>query len=127
MSRKARPYLFYDTTQSVCTTCLRRIEAKILFKDGSVYMDKWCPEHGTERVLISDDEVYYRSCREQYLKPPDMPQRFATEMAHGCPFDCGLCPDHMQHACLAVVEITEHCNLRCPVCYAESGPERQVC
>ncbi len=125
MSRKTRPYLFYDTTQSVCTTCLRRIEAKILFKDGCVYMDKWCPEHGTERVLISDDEVYYRSCREQYLKPPDMPQRFATEMAHGCPFDCGLCPDHMQHACLAVVEITEHCNLRCSVCYAESGPERQ--
>ena len=32
----------------------------------------------------------------------------------------------MQHSCLTVVEITEHCNLRCPVCYAESGPERQT-
>jgi 7,8-dihydro-6-hydroxymethylpterin dimethyltransferase len=122
--RKNRPYLFYDTTQSVCTTCLRQVEAKIVFKDERVYMDKWCPSHGTERVLMSDDVDYYRLCREVYVKPPEMPQRFATEMRHGCPYDCGLCPDHMQHSCLAIVEITDHCNLRCPTCYAASGPER---
>jgi uncharacterized radical SAM superfamily Fe-S cluster-containing enzyme len=122
--RKIRPYLFYDTTQSVCTTCLRQVEAKIVFKDERVYMDKWCPVHGTERVLMSDDLAYYRLCREVYVKPPEMPQRFATAMRHGCPYDCGLCPDHMQHSCLSVVEITDHCNLRCPTCYAASGPER---
>lgn len=122
--RKTRPYLFYDTTQSVCTTCLRQVEAKIVFKDERVYMDKWCPVHGTERVLMSDDVAYYRLCREVFVKPPEMPQRFETPMRHGCPYDCGLCPDHMQHSCLAVVEITDHCNLRCPTCYASSGPER---
>ena len=53
--RKNRPYMFYDTTSSVCCTCLRPVEAKILFKDERVYMDKWCPAHGTQRVLISDD------------------------------------------------------------------------
>jgi 7,8-dihydro-6-hydroxymethylpterin dimethyltransferase len=124
VDRKIRPYLFYDTTQSVCTRCLRQIEAKIVFKDDHVYMDKWCPAHGTERVLMSDDVDYYRLCREVYVKPPEMPQRFATAMRHGCPYDCGLCPDHMQHSCLAIVEITDHCNLRCPTCYAASGPER---
>ena len=124
MTRKTRPYLFYDTTQSVCSTCPRQVEAKILFKDGRVYMDKWCPVHGTERVLISDDEAYYRLGREVFVKPPEMPARFATPMQYGCPYDCGLCPDHMQHACLSVVEITDHCNLRCPTCYAASGPER---
>jgi uncharacterized radical SAM superfamily Fe-S cluster-containing enzyme len=122
--RKTRPYLFYDTTQSVCSTCLRQVEAKIVFKDERVYMDKWCPAHGTERVLISDDVGYYRLCREVFVKPPEMPQRFATPMRYGCPYDCGLCPDHMQHSCLSVVEITDHCNLRCPTCYASSGPER---
>ena len=30
MTRKTRPYLFYDTTASVCSHCLRRVEAKIL-------------------------------------------------------------------------------------------------
>ncbi|MBW8830653.1 MAG: radical SAM protein [Burkholderiales bacterium] len=124
MPRKSRPYLFYDTTQSVCTTCLRQIEAKIVFKDDRVFMDKWCPAHGAQRVLLSDDVDYYRLCREVFVKHPEMPQRFATPMKHGCPYDCGLCPDHMQHACLSVVEITDHCNLRCPTCYASSGPER---
>jgi uncharacterized radical SAM superfamily Fe-S cluster-containing enzyme len=59
-----------------------------------------------------------------YIKPPEMPLRFNTPMKFGCPYDCGLCPDHMQHSCLTVVEITDHCNLRCPVCYADSGPHR---
>jgi Predicted Fe-S oxidoreductases len=55
MTRKTRPYLFYDTTSSVCGECLRPVEAKILLKGERVYMDKWCPVHGTERVLVSDD------------------------------------------------------------------------
>lgn len=124
MTRKNRPWLFYDTTTSVCTTCLRPVEAKIVIKGEEVFLDKWCPAHGSERVLIADDADYYRLCREVYVKAPEMPERFNTEMRHGCPYDCGLCPDHMQHSCLSVVEISEHCNLRCPVCYAESGPER---
>lgn len=124
MTRKARPYLFYDTTSSVCTTCLRVCEAKILINGSDVYMDKWCPAHGTERVLVSDDAEYYRLCREVYVKPPEMPKRFNTQMQFGCPYDCGLCPDHMQHSCLTLVEITDNCNLRCPICFAASGPER---
>jgi uncharacterized radical SAM superfamily Fe-S cluster-containing enzyme len=125
MKRKNRPYLFYDTTSSVCTTCLRVVEAKIIIKDADVYMDKWCPAHGTERVLIADDADYYRMCREVYIKPPEMPQQFNTHMTYGCPYDCGLCPDHMQHSCTTLIEITDNCNLRCPVCFAASGPERE--
>ncbi|MBB3119049.1 radical SAM protein [Pseudoduganella violacea] len=125
MSRKTRPYLFYDTTTSVCSSCLHPVEAKILFKDGQVFMDKWCSAHGAERVLVSDDVAYYRLCREVFVKHPEMPQRFNTRMEYGCPYDCGLCPDHMQHSCLSVVEITDNCNLNCPVCYAESGTHRE--
>ena len=49
---------------------------------------------------------------------------FATPVKYGCPYDCGLCTDHEQHSCLTLVEITDQCNLRCPVCYADSGPDR---
>jgi len=126
MTRKTRPYLFYDTTSALCSTCLRVVEAKIVFKERNVFMDKWCPAHGTERVLVSDDVDYYRACRETWIKPPEMPERFNTAMTYGCPYDCGLCPDHMQHSCLTLVEITDHCNLRCPVCFAGSGPEHAV-
>lgn len=126
MTRKNRPYEFYDTTTSVCSECLYPVEAKIIFKNGQVFMDKWCPTHGHERVLIMDDVAYYRACREVYVKRPEMPQTFATSMQYGCPYDCGLCPDHMQHSCLSVVEITDVCNLDCPVCYADSGISRQT-
>lgn len=69
------------------------------------------PNHGSERVLISDDAAYYRLGREVFVKKPEMPQRFNTEMRYGCPYDCGLCPDHMQHSCLSIVEINRACNL----------------
>ncbi len=126
MTRKTRPYLFYDTTSSVCSTCLYPVEAKIIFKDNNVFMDKWCSAHGSERVLVSDDVEYYRLCREVFVKRPEMPQTFNTSMEYGCPYDCGLCPDHMQHSCLSIVEITDNCNLNCPVCYAESGTHRET-
>ena len=125
MTAKTRPYLFYDVAISICSTCYRRIDAKIVFEDDRVFMLKHCPEHGHERVLIADDVDYYRRCREVFIKPPEMPQRYNTPVKWGCPYDCGLCTDHEQHSCLTLVEICDYCNLRCPICYASSGPERQ--
>lgn len=119
-----RPYLYYDTAVSICNTCLRRVEGRIVFREGKVVLDKWCPAHGHQRTLMSDDEAYYRLCREVYLKPPERALHFNTPQRWGCPYDCGLCPEHMQHSCLSLLEVTDFCNLRCPVCYAESGPER---
>ena len=121
---KTRPYLYYDTAQSLCSTCFRKVDGKIVFQEEKVFLLKRCPEHGGEKVLLSDDVAYYRRCREVFLKPPEMPLQYQTKVEHGCPYDCGLCPDHEQHACLALVEVTDHCNLKCPVCYAGSGPER---
>lgn len=125
MPQKTRPYLFYDVVVSICSTCYRKIEAKTVFQDGKVFMLKRCPEHGSERVLIADDVDYYRRCREVFIKPPEMPLVYNTPVKWGCPYDCGLCSDHEQHSCLTLVEICDYCNLRCPVCYAASGPERQ--
>jgi uncharacterized radical SAM superfamily Fe-S cluster-containing enzyme len=120
-----RPYLYYELTNSVCTTCYRKLEAKIVFEDDRVYMHKRCAHHGLEKVLISTDIEYYKRSRNT-LKPGQLPATFNTPIKYGCPYDCGLCPDHEQHSCLTLVEITDVCNLTCPVCYAESGPHRQT-
>jgi len=125
MPAATRPYLFYDAVVSICTTCFRKIDGKIVFEDGRVWMLKHCPAHGSERVLVSDDAAYYRQCREVWLKPPEMPLRRNTPIRWSCPYDCGLCPDHEQHSCVSLIEVTDACNLRCPICYAGSGPERQ--
>ena len=121
---RQRPYVFYDVAVTLCSKCLRKLEGKVVFQDGKVLMLKRCAEHGPETVLLADDVDYYRRCREVFLKAPEMPVRYNTPVRWGCPYDCGLCTDHEQHSCLSLVELGDHCNLECPVCYAESGPSR---
>lgn len=116
-----RPYIYYDFTVSICSVCLRRVDAKIVFEDSNVYMLKNCPHHGREKVLIATDIAYYKNCRN-YAKRSEMPLKFNTKTHYGCPYDCGLCQDHEQHSCLTVVEVTDRCNLSCPTCYAMSSP-----
>jgi uncharacterized radical SAM superfamily Fe-S cluster-containing enzyme len=116
-----RDYIYYDFTVSLCPVCLRRIDAKIVFQNGNVYMLKNCPQHGFHKVLIATDVNYYKSIRN-YNKASETPLRFNTKTNYGCPYDCGLCEDHEQHSCLTLIEITDRCNLTCPTCYAMSSP-----
>ena len=116
-----RKYTYYDFTLSLCPECLKRVDAKIVFENGNVYMLKRCNEHGNSKVLVADDIAYYKSIRN-YNKPSETPYTFNTKTHYGCPYDCGLCPDHEQHSCLTVVEVTDRCNLTCPTCYAGSSP-----
>src|ERR1700751_403389 len=121
MDRKSRPYIFLGQTTSMCETCLRLVPAKILEEDGAVWYQKRCPDHGVQKTLVSSDARYWKRCRD-FLKPGDLPLQFQTRIDKGCPYDCGLCPDHEQHSCLALIEINETCNLTCPTCFAGSSP-----
>ncbi len=116
-------------TQSLCPICLRRIEAfyKRVKKSESgwqgVILHKECPTHGVFEVPAWA-EVYGDSLSfESWFRPktPSYPVMPGTQSAHGCPFDCGLCPLHAQHTCTGLVEITRRCNMKCPVCYAGTG------
>ena len=102
MPERTRPYIFYDVALTICSICFRKLEGKIVFQDGKVFLLKRCPEHGAERVLMADDVDYYRRCREVFLKPPEMPLVYNTPVKWGCPYDCGLCTDHEQHSCLTL-------------------------
>src|SRR5262249_31507867 len=81
---------------------------------------KRCPEHGTVEDFVCSDVAYYD--RHEFDQPARVPKAFGTRSDKGCPYDCGLCPEHEQHTCIALVEITSNCNLKCPLCFAESGP-----
>lgn len=116
-----KDYTYYDFTISLCTKCLKRVDAKIIFENEQVFMVKRCPEHGMEKVLIATDIEYYKNTRN-YNKPSEAPLKTNTNTHYGCPYDCGLCQDHEQHSCLTVIEITDRCNLTCPTCYAMSSP-----
>lgn len=114
-------YTYYDLTISLCPTCLKRIDAKIIFEDNQVFMTKTCNDHGHFKVLIASDIEYYKNIRN-YNKVGEAPLRSNTTTTYGCPYDCGLCQDHEQHSCLTIIEITDRCNLTCPTCYAMSSP-----
>ncbi|HMC04959.1 MAG TPA: radical SAM protein, partial [Actinomycetota bacterium] len=87
---------------------------------GKVFLRKRCREHGAfEALLYSDAELYFDSLR--FNKPGTIPLETQTEAKDGCPLDCGLCPEHKQHACLGIIEVNTGCNLDCPVCFADSG------
>jgi uncharacterized radical SAM superfamily Fe-S cluster-containing enzyme len=116
-----RKYTYYDYTISLCPSCLKRIEAKIVFENEKVYMLKTCRDHGFFKVLIATDVDYYKNIRN-YNKASETPLKFNTKTHYGCPYDCGLCTDHEQHSCLTLIEVTDRCNLTCPTCYAMSSP-----
>jgi uncharacterized radical SAM superfamily Fe-S cluster-containing enzyme len=121
--RPSKDYSFYGQTMSLCETCLKLVHAKVVIEGDNVFYLKRCPRHGMQKTLVSTDAVYFKSCKD-FIKPGDLPLHYQSTTEHGCPYDCGLCPDHEQHSCLALIEINDACNLSCPVCFADSSPQR---
>lgn len=109
-------------TQSVCPECLRRIDAAYrLAPDGGIFLHKRCPQHGDFRTPVWRQGQGLPDFRdwvtERVPAPPQQPGHAADK---GCPYDCGLCPDHAQHTCTGLIEVTRRCNMACPVCYASA-------
>jgi uncharacterized radical SAM superfamily Fe-S cluster-containing enzyme len=111
----------FARTQSVCPVCLTVIEArKVVGDDGNIYMEKTCPEHGNFRTLIWEDGLLDYLKWDTTDQTPQTPK--ATSPAKdGCPLDCGLCEEHERDGCCVLLELTNRCNLHCPVCFASAG------
>jgi len=114
-----RAHTYLGTTQSLCPECLALVPAKIIARGKRVYFRKRCPTHGTREDFVCSDVNLYD--RMELSVPGKMP-KFGVEPDKGCPYDCGLCTEHEQHTCVGLVEITSSCNLKCPMCFASSGP-----
>lgn len=119
MSSKQRDYQFIESTTSLCPECLKRIDAKIVLKDNKIFLLKYCFRHGEQEEILEENSDYYLR-RMQYTKPGSI-SKIQTEIKNNCPFDCGLCPEHEQHTCVGLIEVTKNCDLKCPTCYARSG------
>ncbi len=108
-----------STTESVCPECLIQLPARRVLHDGDVYLEKICPEHGAFRTILWRGEPVYTNWARP--KTPSFPTNPFTEVRQGCPYDCGLCEDHRQHTCSVLLELTQRCDLHCPVCFADAG------
>ncbi|WP_043267190.1 radical SAM protein [Streptomyces sp. CT34] len=115
-----RDEVFVEFTKSICPMCKAPVDAQVNIRENKVYLRKRCREHGEfEALVYGDAEEYLASAR--FNKPGTIPLVFQTEVKDGCPSDCGLCPEHKQHACLGIIEVNTGCNLDCPICFADSG------
>jgi uncharacterized radical SAM superfamily Fe-S cluster-containing enzyme len=108
------------STRSLCPQCLKVIEATIYEDGGKVYLGKECPEHGKcVELYWSDFGEYTRA--QKYATVGSGPENPQTKVLHGHPFDCGLCPNHKSATSLAIIDVTNRCNLRCPICFANAN------
>lgn len=110
---------FIGYTSSVCPVCLKRIRAERIAHGDEVYLEKTCPEHGFFRTILWRGKPDYASWMRE--KIPNHPTHPLTQTVQGCPFDCGLCCNHRQEPCCVLLEVTQRCDLGCPVCFASAG------
>ena len=109
-------------TQGVCETCLQLVPAKVQARGEEIWLLRFCPEHGeAEGMIWVGVDDYLRT--QRYVKPGWVPAAFQGDATVSCPQGCGFCERHEQHLCMPIVEITNRCDLRCPVCINGSGPQ----
>ena len=99
--------------------CLRRVGATCVFEGDDVFLVKECPDHGPFRTVIWRGAPSMAEWRRP--KTPVHPEVCYGTVEKGCPFDCGLCADHVQLPCSVLLEVTDRCDLRCAVCFADAG------
>jgi 7,8-dihydro-6-hydroxymethylpterin dimethyltransferase len=109
----------WKLTTSTCPGCLALIEARVVIRGGQVFFQKHCARCGPSEALVSEDAAYYVRAYG-FARAGTEPLVFAAPVEHGCPTDCGTCNDHEQHTCLPIIEVTDHCNLECPVCIVDN-------
>jgi uncharacterized radical SAM superfamily Fe-S cluster-containing enzyme len=107
-------------TKTICPDCLKVLDATIFEADGKVFIKKECPEHGQFQELYwSDYKQYLRA--ENFRSEGEGVENPRTKTQKGCPYDCGICPEHKSHTALAIIDVTNRCNLACPVCFANAS------
>ena len=83
--------MLFRSTKGLCGVCKTGVDAKIVFRDDAVFLDKFCPRHGKQQCLIASSVEWYLDCLS-FVAPNTPPKRVMKPVAEGCPFDCGACP-----------------------------------
>jgi uncharacterized radical SAM superfamily Fe-S cluster-containing enzyme len=120
---------FETYSTSLCPECMKKIPMRIYEDAGVIYLEKTCPDHGKfEDVYWGDAELF------KWFNDNWNNARYAggglekphTATVDGCPFDCGICPQHKTPTILGIIDVTNRCNMACPICFAYVGATNYV-
>ena len=107
-------------TVSVCPECDALLVAHLVERDGRLVMTKRCAQHGSfETLYWSNADDYRRIMKFQHL-PEEGRLRNKS-----CPNECGPCKEHKGSPLIALIDITNRCDLTCPICFSESKLEME--
>ncbi|TXK35101.1 radical SAM protein [Nonomuraea sp. C10] len=103
---------------------IERLSGYLAVRDGKVWLERGCREHGLVRTLYDEDPEIL-AYLEEWTAPtkqhvPDLAGNFDPVPAA---YLKGLPELQTQHTCILLEDIAEACNLRCPTCFADSSPE----
>ncbi|MHA1681530.1 MAG: radical SAM protein [Promethearchaeota archaeon] len=118
-------------TKSVCPECLKQIDANIVVDEISgesvVLMRKVCDEHGFFEDIISRNVDEYIENQKYYHEYVNIENKLVPKnTGRGCPHDCGICMEHKSSPCIALIDVTNRCNLACPICFANANSEGRI-
>lgn len=123
------------TTVSLCPECLAHVPAFVFEQHGRVWIRKVCDAHGiSEAVLENDPRYYFLSNKDRsgnvFAKDRifDIPTFPGVPGAEGC-CEGGACEGTDQNdnkTCTVLIEVTDACNLACPVCYSDAKGDRKL-
>ncbi|MBT3199584.1 MAG: radical SAM protein [Phycisphaerales bacterium] len=115
------------TVETLCPECGAILLGRYYVADGAVMIEKTCPEHGHVRDCVNTDvRLFSKASWWSFEEPPGLKEPQKPD-GHRCPSDCGLCGSHLSAACLAQIDLTNRCNMRCPICFANAGTAGYVC
>ena len=114
------------TVETLCPECCAVVLGRYFVEDGAVHIEKTCPEHGYFRDCVNSDVLMYsKAAWISYEEGPGL-KDLCRPQGNRCPSDCGVCRQHQSGTVLAQVDLTNRCNMRCPVCFANAGVSGQV-
>jgi uncharacterized radical SAM superfamily Fe-S cluster-containing enzyme len=129
-----RDYRVHRYVNAFCPLCheerpdrplseVRRLSGWLAIRDDRVWLERGCPDHGLVRTLY-DESPEILAYLEQWTAPtkvhePDLAGNFKPVPSA---YEDGLPEMQTQHTCILLEDILDHCNLRCPTCFAESSP-----
>ena len=111
--------VYEKKTRSICPECKKTIDALLIQEGDKIYMRKTCEEHGSFSDIITDEIEFYLNA-QKYRKIGNAHNKPQMPIKEDCPRDCGMCPNHKSATTCAVVDVTNRCNLKCPICYANA-------
>jgi len=130
-----RPYTPLRMVLTVCGVCFSDdpdreidyetdiLQGNLVRMDGGVYLRRICRRGHGEVMSLYEEHHDLWEYLQQWRTPtreiiPDTPSN-ARPIPMG--YLDGLGDLQTQHSCILLIDVTEHCNLNCPTCFAASG------